>query len=282
MALLTLSLSGSSRAQGSKAIRLVRQAAPVEYKTLNLRFQRVRKVNFTPTTSCAVCYLAMAALSRLNGQISTFLAVGFLASWAVTALSLTAINVLNTESTFTAQAASISLLTFLVCRLLVRLRPVAPTEGRTIAHLLATADHGSRRGALIFISFCSTWLYELLTKGLLLLLLTFFGGVMATVIHNDPNFSENWQTEPVSDQPQTTTALAEINDFKEKAGFDPTQLFRWIPPQAVVYFIALVWFNFISLGLYILGHALKAFCRILGFTVTRITSKDAHTVKGRS
>ncbi|GLA87629.1 hypothetical protein AtubIFM56815_002055 [Aspergillus tubingensis] len=224
----------------------------------------------------------MAALSRLNGQISTFLAVGFLASWAITALSLTAINVLNTESTFTAQAASISLLTFLVCRLLVRLQPIAPTEGRTIAHLLATADNGSRRGALIFFSFCSTWLYELLSKGLLLLLLTFFGGVMATVIYNDPSLSENWHTQPVSDQPQTTTALAEINDFKEKAGFDPTQLFRWIPPQAVVYFIALVWFNFISLGLYILGHGLKALCKVLGFTVTRTTSKDNHPVERRS
>ncbi|PYH64935.1 uncharacterized protein BO88DRAFT_149070 [Aspergillus vadensis CBS 113365] len=224
----------------------------------------------------------MAALSRLSGPICTFLAVGFLATWAITALSLTAINVLNTESTFTAQAASISLLTFLVCRLLVRLQPVAPTEGRTIAHLLATADNGSRRGALIFLSFCSTWLYELLTKGLLLLLLTFFGGVMATVIYNDPNFLENWQTEPLSDQPQTTTALAKINDFKAKAGFDPTQLFRWIPPRAVIYFIALMWFNFISLELYILGHGLKALCRVLGFPVTRTSRKDAHRVEGRS
>ncbi|GJP90825.1 hypothetical protein CBS147343_5089 [Aspergillus niger] len=224
----------------------------------------------------------MAALSRLNGQISTFLAVGFLASWVITALSLTAINVLNTEATFTAQAASVSLLTFLVCRLLVRLQPVAPTEGRTIAHLLATADYGSRHGSLILVSFCSTWLYELLTKGVLLLLLTFFGGVMATVIYNDPNFSENWQAEPVADQTQTTTALAEIDEFKEKAGFDPTQLFRWIPPQAIVYFIALVWLNVISLGLYILGHGLKALCRVLGFTVTRNTSKEARTVEGRS
>ncbi|GKZ28448.1 hypothetical protein AbraIFM66950_007116 [Aspergillus brasiliensis] len=216
----------------------------------------------------------MAALARLGEKISICLAVGILASWIVTALSLTAINILNTEATFTAQAASISLLTFLVCRLLVRLQPGAANEGRTIAHLLATADYGSRRGALILISFCSTWLYELLTKGVLLVLVTVFGAVMATVIYNDPNFSEDWQTEPVADQPQRTAALVEIDKFKEEVGFDPTQLFRSIPPQALVYFIVLVWFNFISLGLYILGHGLKAFCRVLGFTVTRTTSKD--------
>ncbi|PWY67085.1 hypothetical protein BO94DRAFT_479214 [Aspergillus sclerotioniger CBS 115572] len=200
-----------------------------------------------------------ASLARLAGRLSTVLAVLFLTSWAATALSFTAINVLNTEATILGTIASISLLTFLVSRLLVRFQP---QEG-TLAHLLATAHHGSRRGALVHLSFCGTWLYELLSKGVLLLFLTLFGGVLATVIYNDPNM-ENWSTVPDADQPDaSTTALAEIDEFKEKAGFDPTQLFRWIPPQALVYCIALLWINFLSLGLYILGHGLKSLGRVL-------------------
>ncbi|OOF96885.1 hypothetical protein ASPCADRAFT_207006 [Aspergillus carbonarius ITEM 5010] len=201
-----------------------------------------------------------APLARLAGRLSTVLAVLFLTSWVATALSFTALNVLNTEATVHGTLASSSLLTFLVSRLLVR---VQPQEG-SLAHLLATAHHGSRRGALVLLVFCGTWLYELLAKGVLLLFVTFFGGVLATVIYNDPNL-EHWNTPPpAADQPAaSTTALAEIDEFKQKAGFDPTQLFRWIPPQAVVYCIGLLWLNVLSLGLYLLGHGLKALSRVL-------------------
>ncbi|RAK95862.1 uncharacterized protein BO80DRAFT_318158, partial [Aspergillus ibericus CBS 121593] len=202
----------------------------------------------------------MASLARLAGRLSTGLAVLFLTSWTATALSFTAINVLNTEATIVGTLASSSLVTFLVCRLLVRFQ----SHDGTLAHLLATAHHGSRRGALVHLVFCGTWLYELLAKGVLLLFLTFVGGVLATVIYNDPNLENLTTTTPTPDQPDTpTTALAEIDEFKDKTGFDPTQLFRWIPPQAVVYCIGLLWVNFLSLGLYILGHGLKSLGRVL-------------------
>ncbi|PYI01422.1 hypothetical protein BO78DRAFT_327664 [Aspergillus sclerotiicarbonarius CBS 121057] len=211
-----------------------------------------------------------SSVARLAGRLSTVLAVLFLTSWTATALSFTAISVLNTEATVIGTIASISLVTFLVCRLLVRFQP----QDGTLAHLLATAHHGSRRGALVLLAFCGTWLYELLAKGVVLLFLTFFGGVLATVIYNDPNL-ENWTTTPTPDQSDaSTTALAEIDEFKEKAGFDPTQLFRWIPPQALVYCIALMWLNFLSLGLYILGHGLKSLSRVLSSPSGKTAAKE--------
>ncbi|PYH89960.1 hypothetical protein BO71DRAFT_412960 [Aspergillus ellipticus CBS 707.79] len=203
----------------------------------------------------------MAAASRLY----TGLAALLLASWATTALSFTALNVLNRERSLLGSVASVSLLTFLISRLLVLVHPVhadRPHE-RTLAHLLAITHHDSRRAALVLLTCCCTWLYELLSKAMLLLFVTFFGGVLATILYNDPDFQRGPPTDPAGQSDASTTALAEVNGFKEQAGFDPTMLLRWIPPQAIFYLVAALWFNVLSLGLYILGHAFNSLAKVL-------------------
>ncbi|GAD98805.1 conserved hypothetical protein [Paecilomyces variotii No. 5] len=206
------------------------------------------------------------SLSQASIRLYTMFAALLLTSWTITALGLSALNVLNNNKSVIQSIAAISLFTFLACRLLVVFKPrsAGASQNGTIAHFIATADYGSRKGALVLFSLCCTWLYELLTMGVLLLFMTFFGGMMATALYQESQAQESAATEDSHRQLNaSTTALADVNEFKEKAGVDLIVIFRWIPPKALVYFVAVLWLNFLSLGLYILGHAAKNLVKVL-------------------
>ncbi|OGM49906.1 hypothetical protein ABOM_001443 [Aspergillus bombycis] len=200
-------------------------------------------------------------LFRLSSGLYTGLAVLLLLAWTLTALTFTALNVLNSKSSYLEVIASTSLLTFLICRLLVASSP-SNRQDDTIARLIASADYGSRRGAVVLFSLCCTWLYELLNQAVLLFFMTIFGSVMATAIYNDA-FTDN-----VVDSDESTTAVSvEMDKFEDMVGFNPTQMFKLIPPRLLVYFVGLVWLNFLSLGAYVLGHAAVSLKKLLSSSV---------------
>lgn len=200
-------------------------------------------------------------LSQLSSGLYTGLAVLLLLAWSLTALSFTAVNVLNSKSTYLEIVASSSLLTFLICRLLVASNP-STRQDDTIARLIASADYGSRRGAVVLFGLCCTWLYELLNQAVLLFFMTIFGSVMATAIYNDAF------TDTGVDSDESTTAVSvEMKKFEDMAGFDPTKMFKLIPPRLLVYVVALVWLYFLSLGAYVLGHAATSLKKVLSSSV---------------
>ncbi|KAF7122269.1 hypothetical protein CNMCM5793_000226 [Aspergillus hiratsukae] len=155
---------------------------------------------------------------------------------------------------------STTLFTFLMCRLLVAWNPSKRSQAVTIAQVIASADSGSRRGALVLFPLCCTWLYELLIQGALLFFMTIFGGIMATAIYNDA-FRD---VHEAADTDGSTTAVSvEVDQFKEMAGFDPTEMFKMIPWRLLVYLVGLAWLNFLSLGVYLLGHAVVSLNNLL-------------------
>ncbi|KAI9038275.1 uncharacterized protein KD926_010931 [Aspergillus affinis] len=213
--------------------------------------------------------------STLSKNIFSAFAILLLTTWTLTALAFTALNVLNTNSTYISSIASISLLTFLLARLLVISHPTTGSgtgthDTESIAHILTSAHRRSRKEALLLFTLTCTWFYELLCKVVLLFFMTVFGGVVATIIYNDPEglrATDNMGSAQGGQQDDDagTTALAEIDQFKTRAGvdFDPSVVFMWIPPRMLVYFAVLVWVNFVGLGVYVLRYAWRALRRVV-------------------
>ncbi|KAL2824993.1 hypothetical protein BJY01DRAFT_230299 [Aspergillus pseudoustus] len=212
----------------------------------------------------------MSALSSLY----RILAIPLLTSWTLTALSFAALDVLNSNRSPIEPIASISLLTYLVCRLLIVSQPQPATSPANqtgnngdIAHTLTTFHRRSPLGGLISLALAVSWLYELLFKGVLMFFVTIFGGVFATAIYNGafdqdnkPGSSEAFfgGNEDVNLSGVETTALAEFDELKAKTGVDPTVVIKMIPPKLLVYVVAAVWLNFATLGLYIIRHAWRS------------------------
>jgi hypothetical protein len=163
-----------------------------------------------------------------------------------------------------------------MCRLLVAWNPSSKSENVTIAQLIASADSGSRRGAFVLLSLCCTWLYELLNQALVLFFMTVFGGVIATAIYNDAFTDSVQETEP---QDGSTTSLSvHVKEFNETVGFDPTEIFKMIPPRVWLYFVGLMWLNFFSLGVYVLGHAVVSLKKVLTLPTSVSTATKESTV----
>ncbi|KAL4954429.1 hypothetical protein BDW69DRAFT_163239 [Aspergillus filifer] len=215
------------------------------------------------------------ALSSITKPLSIVL----LSSWTLTALGFTALDVLNNNRTLTEVIASTSLLTFLVCRLLVASQP--KNEG-SVAQLLITAYTRSRAASVTLLLLAGSWLYELLWKTVALFFVTLFGGVFAAAIYNDAFVQKADAAGDVNvdyDLDSTTTALVQINEFQENTGLDvdPTELFKMIPPRLLVYVAVLVWLNFATLGLYVLKMAWRGVRGALGSGLER---KEVGVVNG--
>ncbi|KAJ5668236.1 uncharacterized protein N7477_006806 [Penicillium maclennaniae] len=202
-----------------------------------------------------------------GARLYTGISVTLLTLWVTTALGFTALDILNTSRSLVEPIASVSLLTYLICRLIALLQP---TQNDSIAHLL-TAPRHSRREAFAMLLFCGTWLYELVYKAMLMFFMTIFGGAIAAAIYNDGFESTTEQQTHPSDSDVAGSALAEIDEFKEMVGIDPVQLFKRIPPQFLVYFAIFAWINFGSLTLYVLRLAWKSVKVVLGSPSTTIS-----------
>ena len=205
------------------------------------------------------------------------LAVLLLSSWSLTALAMTSLNLLNENKGFLAPAASIALLTFLVCRLIVVFNPlptaqnfgVAPisaaSNGGTVAHLIASANYGSRSGAFVLFLLTCTWLYQLLQTLFLLIVATLISAsLLITILYGEKATGDESAADSGSDTNfdpySNTTALVE---FQEQTGVDPNEFLRRIGPRAFILIMSTVWINVLTLCLYILGHAAKSFSTVL-------------------
>ncbi|KAL3465714.1 hypothetical protein BJX64DRAFT_50636 [Aspergillus heterothallicus] len=217
----------------------------------------------------------MGALSTIHRII----ALPLLTSWTLTALTFAALDVLNANRSVIEPIASISLLTYLVCRILVLSQPALQTsngngngngnENASIAHLLTTLHKRSPLGGLISLALATSWLYELLFKGVILFFATIFGGAFATAIYNDAfvETTGSGSSESMYEDDNLgaeTTALAEFDELKAKTGVDPTAVIKMIPPKLLVYVAALVWLNFATLGVYVLRHAWRSLRTVFG------------------
>ncbi|KAL2807963.1 hypothetical protein BJX63DRAFT_55359 [Aspergillus granulosus] len=213
----------------------------------------------------------MGALSNLY----RILAIPLLTSWSLTALSFVALDVLDSNRSFIEPIASISLLTYLVCRLLVFLQPATQNAHRdenasSIAHMLTTGYRKSPLNALISLAFAAFWLYELLVKTFFMFLITIFGGAFATALYTDAFVKEDvGSTETMYDHDDAapgaeSTALAEFDELKAKMGVDPSAVLKMIPPKLLVYVVAIVWLNFATLGLYVIRHAWRSLRVVFG------------------
>jgi hypothetical protein len=158
------------------------------------------------------------------------------------------------------------MLTFITSRLLVTFDSTASATSKSqqpnenLAHIIAYANRStSRAQVLVFFVLCCLWLYQLLLLGVILLALTSIGGFIAYTIYNAG--VENPPEELLHMEPnETSTALV---TFQEKAGFDPSDMFRRTPPWVLISAVAVVWFNFLSLVLYIVAHAARSFAKLL-------------------
>ncbi|KAJ5752245.1 hypothetical protein N7520_009162 [Penicillium odoratum] len=204
------------------------------------------------------------ASTSFGSIISKTISVVLLTSWTITTLGFSALNVLNENRGLIGTAASISLLTYLACRLLVFTHP--DTKNDSIAYFLTTAHLRSPLEALATFMFTCAWLYELLSQAVTMMFMTFLGGTIATLIYTDSLVEVTKDQDPMtpSDSDLENTSLAQIDEFKAKSGLDPVALFKLIPPQLLISLAVLVWVNFGALVLYVLRLSWRSAKAVLG------------------
>jgi hypothetical protein len=228
------------------------------------------------------------------GALSTvyrIIALPLLTAWTVTALSFAALDVLNSNRSLIEPIASISLLTYLVCRILVVSQP-APQDGTgnqsSIAHILTTAHRKSPVTGLISLLFAISWLYELLFKAVWLFFVTVLGGAFATAFYTDAfvqNEDGSGESESMYDDTTTgaeTTALAEFDEIRAKTGVDLVAAVKMIPPRLLVYVVMLVWLNFAALGVYILRHAWRSMRVVFGASREEVVNDIKKVTSGET
>ncbi|KAJ0419526.1 hypothetical protein BJY00DRAFT_285824 [Aspergillus carlsbadensis] len=216
------------------------------------------------------------------GALSTvyrLVALPLLTSWTLTALSFAALDALNSNRSLVEPIASISLLTYLVCRILVISHPPSQNgiengngNESSIAHILTTAHRKSPLTGLISLLFAISWLYELLVKAVWLFFVTVLGGAFATALYTDAfvqdgDGSGSGEEEEFMYDDTTaseTTALAEFDEIRDKRGVDLIAAVKMIPLRLLVYVVMLVWLNFATLGVYILRHAWRSLRVVFG------------------
>ncbi|KAJ5279972.1 hypothetical protein N7478_005344 [Penicillium angulare] len=172
------------------------------------------------------------------------ISVALLASWSISTLIFTLLNVVNDKGSLMETIGSVSLLTYLACRLILFLQPTT-SRNDSIAHFFTTAHLRSRKEALVMFLISWTWLYELAYQFFFMLFATIFGGAIAVAIYNDPDLD-------LSESDMDNTALANIEEFTEKSGLDLRTSLNWVPPRALVYVGLILWLNFASLCVYVL------------------------------
>ena len=206
--------------------------------------------------------------SSFGSRLYTAIAIVLLTLWTTTALGFAALDVINENRGLIQPIASISLLTYLVCRLLVFTQ--SNTHNDSIAHFLTTTHQRSRGEALAMLLFSCSWLYELLHKAMIMFFMTIVGGALATAIYNDA--LETTVTIHPSDSDLEQTALMKMSEFKDEAGVDPTELFKRIPPKFLAWVAALAWINFGTLSLYVLRLTWKSMRTVLGSSSASVPS----------
>ncbi|KAJ6032123.1 hypothetical protein N7540_002855 [Penicillium herquei] len=186
--------------------------------------------------------------------------IGMFGLWIAAALGFMKIDFLMMDENkweFLDLCLSTSLLTWLVCRLIVTVRK--DIWGGSLVYRLGSAHRRqSRLDALVLFLFACGWIFEVLWKLMVMVWLTLLGGaVYAFHIYGDAiaELDENDQAELDFNLPE---ALENMEKFKENMGFDPAQTFGWIPPKIMVSCLVLAWISSSTLSFYVVRVCWKS------------------------
>ncbi|KAL4786977.1 hypothetical protein BJX76DRAFT_319677 [Aspergillus varians] len=225
----------------------------------------------------------MAALAHLSQGLTLVL----FTSWTITALGFTALDVLNKERDLIELIASTTLLTFLACRLLVATQSssttTTTTTNTTLAHLLTTAYTRSRTSALAFLLITISWLYGIVYKFILLFFATLFGSALAAAIYNGALVETTSEDMGVDTRFGASTAVsADLAELRQDTGLaaDLPRIIKGVPPRLLVLLVVLVWVDFVTLALYVLRLAWRAFGGLLGERVSTPSLAAADSDEG--
>ncbi|KAJ5557108.1 hypothetical protein N7494_001023 [Penicillium frequentans] len=203
-------------------------------------------------------------LATLGLRAHKTFTICLLSLWIIAALGFTALDFTDNTWHFLDPFLSTSLLTYLVCRLMVVFQKY-PRDG-SMAYRLTSAQHRqSRREALATVLFCCGWMYEVILK---LMIMFFFTMICGTMFAHDA-FGDMMiaMEEDSEDKPDVDVqkALESIKKAKDDLGFDPVKKFGWVSPKALLFCLCLGWVTIVTLGLYILritGKMIKVLCRL--------------------
>ncbi|KAJ5725532.1 uncharacterized protein N7483_006889 [Penicillium malachiteum] len=199
-------------------------------------------------------------LTTLVIRAHKVITIGIFSLWIAAAVGFMKIDFLVMEEDeweFFDLCLSTSLLTWLVCRLIVTVRK--DIWGGSLVYRLSSAHHHqSRLDALVLFIFSCAWIWEVLLKMIIMIWLTVLGGaVYAFHIYGDAIAEMDADTENgiEFDIPE---ALENIKKFKTEMKFDPAETFGWIPPKIMVACLVLAWISSSTLSFYVVRVGWKS------------------------
>ncbi|KAJ5689529.1 hypothetical protein N7462_003921 [Penicillium macrosclerotiorum] len=196
-------------------------------------------------------------LASIGGRVGNTVRIGFLVLWTAAAVAFAAIDFVDPSWNIIDPLISTSLLTYLVCRLIVACQR-NPHDG-SMAFRLANAGRRSRSGAFAMLLVCGAWLFELFFKILWMFLLTILGtAIMMFHVYGDTVEEIQTISGPKEDDIDFAAARKQLEEFKETMGFDPLPWLGWIPPNFLICGAIVAWISFCTLGLYVLRRGWKS------------------------
>lgn len=229
-----------------------------------------------------------AFFNRLGSTVT----IGFLSIWILAAVGFIYIDLEDSKWNFFHIFLSISLFAYLIFRMIVACTNTNPDS---IVYRLTTAHRHSRRGALAVLVWACSWIYGLSLKFLTLFLINTFC-VMIFSAHLYPETFDylDGVSLPESENPGSSVEvpkpryrgdliskqefLDSIEEMKTEAGFDPVQSLGWIPPRILLCCVALGWFAFSTLALYVFRLCWKSIKVAFGPASSPSAQPKSHVV----
>lgn len=207
-------------------------------------------------------------LVSLGLRAHNAITVGFLSLWVTVALGFAALDFVAFDWSFVNPMLSLSLLTYLICRLIAVFQNKSSDGG--MVYFLTTAHRRSRRQALAVLLFTCGWIYEIILKILFMFVATLLSGSLLLYHHAGMKTLDDLETldskNPKSDlqlkEEHMAQEKAKIDDFFKEVGFDPVEFLGWVPPKIMVFCIVLAWFGFGTLAFYIFRLAWLSLKRV--------------------
>ncbi|KAJ5273075.1 hypothetical protein N7478_008200 [Penicillium angulare] len=209
-------------------------------------------------------------LILLSHRAHKVITITFLTLWILAATGFAVLDFVDGWG-YTHQFLSLSLLAYLICRLIVVFQK--PGRDSSWAHMIVTARSRSRRRALATLVFSCGWIYEFVCKIFVLALMTLMSSAMIALhLMQDLEIAIHDNETKDGDSAELTTdmekakidleeAMAKIAEFHEEAGYDPVKLFGWMPPKLIIFCVITAWISVGTLAFYIARLAWKSLKR---------------------
>lgn len=196
---------------------------------------------------------------RTHKTITTTFTVLFLGLWVLQLAGFTALDVLEEDPSYLDSFLSISLLTYLICRLIVFFQGY--NRDGSMAYRLTSAHHRhSRKEALLSTIFSLGWIYSLLCKFFLMFISTFMSSIILVSHYYGDDIVQAEKDGLIEDKGQMdfATAMEKMEEYQEALGFDAVELFAWIPWQLLIGLAVVAWITFGTLFFYVVRVAWKS------------------------